>query len=63
LSVGEYDGVIALHGGNYVVPGDLVATGFIFGSGDDFVEVVFWRSGARGFCASGIEFDGLGTRG
>jgi len=47
LSISEYDGIVTLHGGDYVVPGDLVVNGFILGSGDEFVKVVFWRSGAR----------------
>ena len=43
----------------YVVPGDLVVNRFVFGSGDEFVEVEFWRSGAGGLRVLGIEFDGL----
>jgi hypothetical protein len=42
-----------------MVPRDLVVNRFILGSGDEFVKVELWRSGGRGFCVLGIEFDGL----
>ena len=61
LSVGKYNGVVTLHSGDYVVPGDLVVNRFVFGSGDELVEVEFWRSGAGGFRVLGIEFDGPGA--
>jgi len=44
-----------------VVSGDLVVNGFVLGSGDEFVEVEFWRGGAGGFCILRVEFDGLGA--
>jgi len=61
LSVGKHDGIVTLHGGDDMVPGNLVVNGLILGSGNDFVEVEFWRSGGRGFCVLGVEFDGLGV--
>jgi len=61
LSVGEHSRVVVLHSKDYVVPGDLVVNRPVFGSGDEFIEVEFWRSDAGGFCVLGVEFDGLGT--
>jgi len=63
LSVGEHDRVVTLHSGEYLVPGELIVNRFVLGSGDEFVGVEFWRSGAGGFRISGIEFDGPDLRG
>ena len=46
-----------------MVPCDLVVNGFIFGSGDEFVEMEFWGCGGGVFCVLRVEFDSLETRG
>ena len=45
LSVGKDDGVVTLHSRDDMFPRDLIVNGFILRSGDEFVEVEFWRSG------------------
>jgi len=60
LSVGEHDGIVTLHSGDDMVSGNLVVNRFILGSGNEFIEVEFWRSGGRRFCVLRVEFDGLG---
>jgi hypothetical protein len=62
LTVGEHDSVVTFHSRNDVLPCDLVTNGLIFGTGDKFVEVEFWRRVAGGFCVLRVEFDGLGAR-
>lgn len=46
LSVGKHDGIVTFHSGDDMVSGNLIVDGFILGSGDEFVEMEFWRSGA-----------------
>ena len=61
LPVGKHNGIVTLHSGNNMISRDLVVNGFILRSGDEFVEMEFWRSSAGGFRVLGVEFYGLGA--
>jgi len=56
LSVGKQDRIVTAEITRFLAT--LLYTG---GSGDEFVEVEFWRGSAGGFCILGVEFDGLGA--
>lgn len=61
LSVGEDDGIEAVHGGVHMRAGDGGVDRFVWGTSEDGVEVERRRRGAGGgvFGERGIEFDGL----
>lgn len=62
LPVGKHNRIVTLHSGNDVISRDFVIYGFILGTGDEFIKMKFWRSGAGGFCVLRVEFDGLCAR-
>ena len=61
MPIGKHNSVVALHSGNDMVSCDLIVKGFILGSGDEFVEMKFWRNSAGGFSVSRVEFYSLGV--
>jgi hypothetical protein len=61
LPIGKNNGIVALHCGNDMISCDFVVNRFILGSGDEFVEMEFRRSGAGRFCVLRVEFDSLGA--
>lgn len=62
MSVSKHNSVVALHSGNDMISRDFVVNGFILGTGDELVEMEFWRSCAGGFCILRVEFDRFGAR-
>ena len=46
LPVGKHNGIVTLHSGDDMVPGDFVVNGLVLRSGYEFVEMEFRGSGA-----------------